>query len=58
MMDRSPNPPEALMRAIARDLRPVKPSPRPLQLALQTAPFALLVSSLILLAMGIRYNYI
>jgi hypothetical protein len=54
MIDRSPKPPEALMRAVAQDLRPVKPSPRPLRLALQTAPFALLVSSVILLTTGIR----
>jgi hypothetical protein len=54
MIDRSPKPPEALMRAIAQDLRPVKPAPRPLRLALQTAPFALLVSSLVLLTLGIR----
>jgi hypothetical protein len=54
MIDRSPKPPEALMRAIAQDLRPVKPGPRPVRLALQTAPFALLVSSLVLLAVGIR----
>jgi hypothetical protein len=54
MMDRSPNPPEALMRAIAQDLRPVRPSPQPLQLALRTVPLALLVSSLILLAIGPR----
>ena len=54
MMDRSPKPPEALMRAVARDLKPVKPSPRPLSLALQTVPFGLLVSCLVLLAAGIR----
>ena len=42
------------MRVIAQDLRPVKPSPRPLRLALETAPFALLISSLILLAVGTR----
>jgi hypothetical protein len=54
MIDRSPKTPEALIRVIAQDLRPVKPSPRPLRLALQTAPFALLVSSLVLLAVGIR----
>ncbi len=42
------------MRVIAQDLRPVKPSPRPLRLALQTAPVALVVSSLVLLAIGIR----
>jgi len=54
MIDRSPKPPEALMRAIAQDLRPVKPSPRPLRLALETTPIALLVSSLVLLAVGIR----
>ena len=55
-MDRSPKPPEALMRAIAQDLRPVKPSPQPLQLALRMVPLALLVSSLILLAIGPRYD--
>ena len=53
-MDRSPKPPEALMRAIAQDLKPVRPSPRPLQLALRMAPIALLVSSVILLAIGLR----
>lgn len=55
-MDRSPKPPEALMRAIAQDLRPVKPSPQPLQLALRMVPLAFLVSSLILLAIGPRYD--
>ena len=54
MIDRSPKPPEALMRVISQDLRPVKPSPRPLRLALETVPMALLVSSLILVAIGIR----
>jgi hypothetical protein len=54
MMDRSPKPPEALMRAITLDLKPVRPSPRPLQLALRMAPIALLVSSVILLAVGLR----
>ena len=54
MIDHSPKPPDALMRAIAQDLKPVKPSPRPLRLALETAPLALLVSSIILLAVGIR----
>src|SRR5438445_13701758 len=56
MMDRSPKPPEALMRAIARDLRPVRPSPQPLQLALRMVPLALLVSSVILLAIGPRHD--
>ncbi len=42
------------MRAIAQDLKPVTPSPRPLQLALRMIPVALLVSSLILLAIGLR----
>src|SRR6516165_529763 len=56
MMDRSPKPPEALMRAIAQDLRPVKPSPQPLQLALRMVPLALLVSSVILLAIGPRHD--
>ena len=54
MMDRSPKPPEVLMQAIAEDLRPVKPSPRPFYLALRMAPLALLVSSVILLAIGLR----
>ncbi len=44
------------MRAVARDLRPVKPSPQPLQLALRMAALALLVSSLILLALGPRHD--
>ena len=54
MMDRSPKPPEALMRAIAQDLRPVRPSPQPLYLAMRMVPLALLVSSVILLAIGPR----
>src|SRR5262250_3752305 len=56
MMDRSPKPPEALMRAIAQDLRPVRPSPQPLHLALRMVPLALLVSSAILLAIGPRHD--
>ena len=55
-MDRSPKPPEALMRAIAQDLKPVRPTPEPLQLALRMAPLALLVSLVILLAIGPRYD--
>jgi hypothetical protein len=54
MMDLSPKPPEALLRAIAQDLKPVRPSPQPLYLALQMLPLALLVSSVILLAIGPR----
>ena len=56
MMDRLPKPPAALIEAIAQDLRPVKPSPQPLQLALRMVPFALLVSSVILLAIGTRHD--
>src|ERR1700686_3598818 len=56
MMDGLPKPPEALMRAIAQDLRPVRPSPRPLNLALRMLPVALLVSSASLLAIGPRYD--
>jgi hypothetical protein len=56
MMDLSPKPPEALMRAIAQDLRPVKPSPQPLYLVLRMVPLALLVSSLIPLAIGLRHD--
>lgn len=56
MMDRSLKPPEELMRAIAQDLRPVRPSPRPIQLALRMLPLALLVSSAIVLAIGVRHD--
>ncbi|MBV9612430.1 MAG: DUF1109 family protein [Acidobacteriaceae bacterium] len=49
-------PPEALMRVIAQDFRPVRPSPQPLQLALRMLPLALLVSSLILLVIGPRHD--
>ena len=56
MMEPSPKPPEALMRAIAQDLRPVRPSPEPLHLALRMVPVTLLVSSLILLAIGPRHD--
>ena len=56
MMDRSLQPPEALMRAVAQDLRPVRPSPQPLRLALRMVPIALLVCSLILLAIGPRHD--
>ena len=55
-MDSSTKPPEALMRAIAQDLRPVRPSPQPLHLVLRMVPLALLVSSLILLAIGPRHD--
>jgi len=51
-------PPEALMQAIAQDLRPVRPSPQPLHLALRMVPLALLISSLILLAIGPRHDLI
>jgi hypothetical protein len=62
MMDHSSDqpqalkPPEALMRAVAQDLRPVRPSPQPLHLALRMVPLALLVSSVILLAIGPRHD--
>jgi hypothetical protein len=56
MKDLSPKPPEALMRAIAQDLKPVKPSPQPFHLALRMVPLALLVSSVILLAIGPRQD--
>ena len=56
MTDRSPKPPEALLRAVAQDLKPVRPSPRPAQLALRMVPIALLVSSVILLTIGPRHD--
>ncbi len=55
-MDVSPKPPEALMRAITQDLKPVRPSPEPFRLALRMVPLALLISSLILLAIGPRQD--
>ena len=54
MMDRPPKPPPELMRAILRDLKPVSPSPQPVHLAVRMAPLALLFSSLILVATGVR----
>jgi hypothetical protein len=42
-----------LLAAIARDLESVKPAPLPSRLALRVAPFAVLISSLILL-IGLR----
>ena len=54
MMDPSPKPPEALIQAITQDLRPVKPSPPPLPLAMRMVPLALVFSWLIFLAMGVR----
>jgi hypothetical protein len=56
MMDRSPKPPEALLLAVAQDLKPVRPSPRPVKLALRMVPIAALVSSVILLAIGPRHD--
>jgi hypothetical protein len=56
MTNHSPRPPEALMRTIAQDLRPVTPSPEPFHLALRMIPLALVVSSLILLAVGPRHD--
>ena len=53
----STKPPESLLQAIARDLSPVKPSPLPSRLALRMAPLAILLSSLILLPVGLRHDY-
>jgi hypothetical protein len=46
-------PPDALLAAISKDLEPVKPAPLPSRLAMRLAPFAVAISSLILL-IGIR----
>jgi len=54
MMNPSPKPPDALLQAVARDLRPVSPAPQPVRLAVRMAPVALLVSCLILWFMGVR----
>jgi RNA polymerase sigma factor (sigma-70 family) len=56
MMDRSLKPPEALTQAIAGDLKPVRPAAQPLHLALRIVPLALLVSSLVVLAIGPRHD--
>ena len=56
MMERTSKPPEALMRAVAQDLKPVRPSPRPIHLALRIVPLALLVSLVVLLAIGPRHD--
>jgi hypothetical protein len=56
MTDNPLKPPEALMRAVAQDLRPVRPSPPPLHMALRMTPLALLLSSLILLLVGPRHD--
>ena len=53
----SAKPPESLLQSITRDLSPVKPSPLPFRLTLRMAPLAVLVSSLILLPAGIRYDH-
>jgi hypothetical protein len=50
-------PPEALLKAIARDLSPVKPSPLPFPLILRMAPLAVTVASLILLLIGVRRDH-
>lgn len=54
MTNDSTRPPEALLSAIARDLRPVKAAPPPLRLVMQVLPLALLVSALILVVVGVR----
>ena len=46
-------PPDALLAAISKDLEPVKPAPLPSRLAVRLVPFAVAISSLILL-IGIR----
>src|SRR5260370_19711083 len=44
------------MRAMGQDVRTGRPSPQPLQIALRIVPLALLVSSVILLAIGPRHD--
>ncbi len=53
-MGHAPKPPDQLMQAIARDLRPVRPAPQPIHLAVRMAPVALLVSWLLLWFLGVR----
>lgn len=54
MTEHSPKLPEPLLRAIAEDMSPVNASPRPMQLALRMGAAALLISPMILLAVGLR----
>ena len=56
-MNNSTKPPQALLEAIARDHRPVKPSPLPFRLVLRMAPLAVMVSPALLLLIGIRRDY-
>jgi hypothetical protein len=56
-MNNSTKPPKALLEAIARDHRPVKPSPLPFRLVLRMAPLAVMVSPALLLLIGIRRDY-
>jgi hypothetical protein len=56
-MNNSIKPPEALLEAIARDHRPVKPSPLPFRLVLRMAPLAVMVSPALLLLIGMRRDY-
>jgi hypothetical protein len=57
VIDDSKKPPEALLKAIAGDLSPVKPSPLPFRLALRMAPLAVMFSLLILLSVGVRRGH-
>jgi hypothetical protein len=45
--------PDALLAEVSRDMKPVKPAPLPARLALQLAPSAVVISSVILL-IGLR----
>jgi hypothetical protein len=56
MINNSTKPPEALLAAIARDIRPVKPAPLPFRLVLRMAFLAVIVSPVILLLIGIRHD--
>ena len=54
MTDHSPKLPEALLRAVAADMEPVRPAPGPLKLALRMSALALVVSPIVILAVGLR----
>jgi hypothetical protein len=54
LIDDFTKPPDALLNAVARDLRPVKPSPLPYRLVVRMGALAVMVSALISLFAGVR----
>jgi hypothetical protein len=57
-MNHSMKLPEALLQAVARDFKPVKPSPPPFRLTLRMAPLAVMFPSVMLVLVGIRSDHV